>query len=386
MRQNSLLILFYMIVIMQQSCIIPFEPDIDIKDINKYVVAGQVVDNKELQTVSVSMASSVGEPKYIPVSGCYIRIFDDRGNEFPMYESGSGVYNVTIDRSYLIPERSFKVDILTPDGTSLESEFDKMNECPVVDSVYYSLRELPTEIVGYVNQELQFYVDLDAGNLSSRYFKWEAVETWEYHADHPREWYYDGSVHRIIPPDSSRMVCWSTELVKNIYTITTQNLDENRYNKLPLHIVTNHSPKMIYGYSLLINQYAMSEAAYSYWDQLRINSSEQGGLYEKQPLAIIGNLHNNTDPDQKVLGFFSASSVKSKRIFLRNVENFEIDYTNPCKPMVMEYGGFLEISPWDYPAFLLANPFGYSMATLSNECVDCLTGGGINIKPDFWPN
>ena len=391
---------------MYQSCITPFVPDIDMKDINKYVVTGQVVDNKELQTILVSMASSVTNPEYIPVSGCYVSIFDDLGNQFPMYESEQGTYIVKIDYGYLLPGRSYKVEILTPDGTSIQSDFDKMSECPIVDSLYYSIKDFPTELAGgasmdleisdspkdlptkisgALNQELRFYVDLHAENTESRFFRWEAVETWEHHALYPKEWFYDGDVHHIFPPDYSSTVCWTTETVKNIYTIATSNLVENQYEMFPLNFVSNNSQKLVFGYSLLINQYALSEAAYTYWDQLRINSNEQGGLYEKQPLAISGNLHNITDPDQKVLGFFGASSVKSKRIFIRNLPDFEISYESGCTPSPMEHGGFSEINPADYPAFLKGDSTGFRMSTLSSECVDCMTYDGTNIKPDFWP-
>jgi hypothetical protein len=406
MRQTRLIILFCILVTMHLSCITPFVPDINITDINKFVVTGQVVDNIELQTVSVSMASSVTDPQYIPVSGCYIRILDDLGNEFPMYESGTGIYNVKIDQHYLLPGRSFKIDIFTREGINIESDFDKMSECPVVDSVYYSIKSLstdtagifsqnleydeskknlPTEIEGSANQELRFYVDLHAENLESRFFRWEAIETWENHALYPKEWFYDGAVHHIFPPDYSRLVCWTTETVNTIYSLSTSNLAKNQYIMFPLNFVSNHSQKLVFGYSLLINQYALSEAAYTYWDQLRLNSNEQGGLYEKQPFTITGNLHNKTNPDQEVLGFFSAASVKSKRIFIRNLANFEVSYNSGCQPMAMEHGGFLEINPGDYPAFLKGDSTGFRMSTLSDECVDCTIYGGVNKKPDFWP-
>lgn len=370
---------------MPPSCIIPYEPDINIKDINKYVVSGQLSDNQTIQTVLVSMASAVGDPQYIPVSDCYIRIIDDLGNEFTMDEQSRGVYQVSINPVYMETGRSFKISILTRDGTNIESDFDKIFDCPAVDSVYYEIREVPSTIIGQKKKELQFFVDLVADDVDTRYFKWEVVETWEHRAPYQREWFYDGQVHHIDPPDRSRMVCWSTELVKNVYTISTQNLVENRYHKLPLHMLTNQSQKMIHGYSLLINQFAMSESAYSYWDQLRINSSEQGGLYEKQPLAIRGNLHNLTDPSQEVLGYFSVSSVKSKRIFVPNPPDLEIDTLIFCVPSPLEHGGFLEISPWEYPAFLVGDSTGYREAVLSDECVDCLASGGTNIKPAFWP-
>ena len=212
------------------------------------------------------------------------------------------------------------------------------------------------------------------------------TETWETHAvDYPREWYYDGTVHHIYPPDYSRMVCWSTEKVKDIYTLSTENLDENRYEKYPLNFVSNLTSKLLYGYSLLVNQISLSEEAYAYWDQMRINSTEQGGLYEKQPLSITGNLHNAVDPDQEVLGYFSASSVRSKRnFFVQDVENLEILF-GAIAPRAYLSTDFREISPSDYPAFLMGDEDTYYEILLSSDCVDCLIYGGTNIKPGFWP-
>jgi len=345
------------------------------------------------------MASPVGDPQYIPVSGCYVRISDDKKNQFVMQESipGEGIYKVQIDQSYLTPGTSFKINIITPDGTGIESDFDRMPKCPEVDSVYFEVREhLSTEIYGQVVKGIQFYLDLDGGNIASRFFRWELIETWEYHVDYPREWYYDGSWHKICPPDYSRKVCWSTELIKNIYTLSTENLVENKYRMLPLNFIDNRTSRLLYGYSLLINQISLSEAAYSYWDKMRINSIRQGGLYEKQPMAIEGNLNNITHPDQKVLGFFSASSVKSKRIFVRDVENLEIEYSGYCNPEPIpipetRFPVDLELLmerylPTDYPLYFMTNKDGrHSYTLLSKECVDCLYFGGTNIKPDFWP-
>ena len=82
MLQTKIVIKFLILAIMLPSCITPYEPHINSKDINKFVVSGQVIDNSDYQTVSISKASSVGEPQYIPVSSCNVRILDDKGNEF----------------------------------------------------------------------------------------------------------------------------------------------------------------------------------------------------------------------------------------------------------------------------------------------------------------
>jgi hypothetical protein len=389
MRRSKILILFFIAVLLVSSCIKPFDPSIDSKDVNKFVVSGQILDRGGDQVVSVSMSSSINNPKTRPVKGCKVKVLDDKGNEFPMGDSGDGNYHVWIDSIYLTPGAAFKIDVVTPEGIHISSDFDRISECPPVDSIYFIRKDLPTIDPSVTIKGIQFYCNLDGRNTNSRYYRMEAVETWEYHADYPLEWWYDGGteadVHHVFPPDYSRFVCWDTYTVQNIYTLSTENLIENRYNLFPLNFVDNHTSRLVWGYSLLINQYALSEAAYTYWDQLRINSSIDGGLYNKQPLAIKGNLHNISNSDQDVLGFFGVASIKSKRIFVRDVQNLELEYVSTCVPHSPGPRGLEDISPLTYPAFLMSNGHGFELIVLSPECVNCLALGGTNVKPDFWP-
>jgi hypothetical protein len=371
-------------VMMLTMCIKPYEPDIKSSDVSKYVLSGQVSDEEGEQTVTISMTSPVGNPEFLPVSRCRVVIEDDKGRKFPMSDNGGGIYKTVIEQDYLVSGAMFRVSVHTPEGTEIISDYDRINSCPGVDSVYYELQDQPTSDPEVFIKGIRFFVDLEGKETDGRFYRWEAWETWEYHAVYPMEWWYDGTVHHVVPPDYSRMVCWNTAYVKNIYTVSTQNLDENRYLHVPLHYVDNKTDKLIYGYSLLIRQISLSEAAYNYWDQLRINSGGQEGLYQKQPLAIRGNLHNVTNPDQDVLGFFGAASVRSKRIFIRQVEGLEIEYSVPCNPNSLRKG-LAEISPLEYPAYLMGDAEHFYMVQLNAECVNCLILGGTNVKPDFWP-
>jgi len=281
---------------------------------------------------------------------------------------------------------SFKVDILTPGGVNIVSDFDQVYECPDIDSVYYVRKDIPTSNPEVFTKGIQFYVDLNAENTNSHYFRWEPVETYEYHSTWPKEWYYDGEVHHVVPPDYSQFVCWRTTMVKNIFSLSTENLAENKYMLFPLQFVDNKSSsRLVYGYSLLLRQLSLSEAGFAYWEKIRINTNQEGGLYDKQPLAIQGNLHNLTNPDQSVLGFFGASSMKSKRIFVSNVENLPNEFNPNCAPGEPMRLGFREIAPEEYPAYLYGDKYGYRMQQIERGCVDCMNLGGTNVKPAFWP-
>jgi len=387
MQRNSHRILIVLPALIFTSCIRFFDPEIESRDLNKFVVSGLVTNDGEDQVVSIFKSLPLKEEDEIPVPGCTVVITDNKGNQFPMADSSDGNYHVNIGKQYLIPGSSFKVEIVTPDGNKIVSDFDSYYSCPEVDTVYYLREDLPTiDTTNSVNG-IQFYVNLDADNTYSRYYRWEVTETWEYHAEYPLEWYYVGghSPHHVSPPDFSRMICWKSYIPKNVYILSTKDLSENKYQLFPLNFVDNTTSRLHYGYSLLVKQYSLSEEAYIFWNQLRINSTANGGLYEKQPLATKGNLHNLTNPDQDVLGFFGVSSVTSKRIFVKDVENLEMEYLSSCTPADLSPYGLKDLNPMDYPVYLMGNVNGWLPIVLDDECVDCRALGGKTQKPDFWP-
>lgn len=357
-------------------------------DAVKFVVTGQVNRGDQVQVIDVSTSSPVGAPKYIPVTGCTVAIIDSNGVSYAATDKKNGKYEVIIPPAALVPGVSFKVDILVPGGTHIVSDYDRIHECPDLGDVYYELEVVPTENPRIPAQGIQFFADLDAENVSTRNFMWEVTETWEEHAALPIEWYYDGKLHHILPPSDSLTYCWHTNTKKNVFTLSTNSLSQNKYRRFKLNLVDNYSSqRLVYGYSLLVRQFALSDAAFDYWNKIQNNSNDQGGLYEKQPMVVKGNLHNLSNPDQQILGFFGAGDVKSKSIFVKDVEDMEIMFDPGCTAdgLIPRRGGLKGIPTSFYPAYLWATLTGYSLILLENSCYDCRLGGGDTIKPAYWP-
>ncbi|MDP1621303.1 MAG: DUF4249 domain-containing protein [Bacteroidales bacterium] len=382
LRIKNILLILTMLAL--SACIKSFDPVIDASAENKYVVSGRVTDAEGWQEVEVSLTSPIGSPKFIPVTGCQVSILDDKGNDFTLNEWEPGKYQVWMGHEYLIPGTSYQVKVTTPGGEELVSGFDKMSKGPPLDSVYYSINDIPTADPTINLNVMQFYVDLQAEGDYSHFYKWDVVETWEYHAALPAEYYFDGSHHKIVPPDYTNKVCWTTGLAKNVFTISTKSLAQNKYEKYPLHSIDGRSSRLGILYSMLVRQLSISEEAYNYWEKLRINSNEQGGLYEKQPLAIKGNMMNLSKPEKDVLGFFYAASERSHRYFYQNVEGIELKFSNFCFESGLGRLGWKEFFWWEYPVYYYFNEVG-ALRILSYECIDCRKIGGTIVKPDFWP-
>lgn len=384
MRRTEIIAYCSLLALATFSCIKPYEPAIEKTDQSLFVVSGMVTDQEGYQYVNISLSAEVNEPRYLPLAGCQAEIQESQGSIYPMEDVGDGNYRVWMEAADLVPGKSYRIRLVTPTGLELMSDFDRLPEGPPIDSIYYELDEVLTNDPDHPTLGIRMYADLDARGYESRYFRWEVAETWEYHMDYVREWYYDGAIHKVDPPDNSAQVCWYTGKVNEIFTVSTGSLEENIYRKFPLHFVDNRTTKLTYLYSMMIRQYALSEDAYHYWDKLRVNSQNQGGLYEQQPLPVEGNVYHTADPDVRVLGFFSAASVRSKRVFISPVEGLELDPRPLCiGPVPLGIFGWSDFQPDEFPVYFIR--IDNAIFTLDDNCIDCRLQGGVNVKPEFWP-
>ncbi len=376
--------IYIAILIILSGCIKPYSPELKNDSAQKYVVQGMISSIQGFQEVTVSLTSSVNEPQYIAVNGCTVEIIDSHHQIFPLQAYANGIYKVWMNQEDLNPSLSYKVKVITPDNDIIESAFDQMVQGPEIDDVFFEIESIPTHIPDVWDLGIQFYTNLIAEDNQSRFYRWKLTETWEYHSAYPIEFYYDGLVQHVSPPDYSQMYCWTTLPINKIFTLSTMNLSENSFYSFPLNFVENNTSRLGILYSLLIQQIALTENAYTYWDKLRQNSEQNGGLYTSQPMAIKGNLINTTHPEKDVLGFFQASTIYTKRIFVSPPEDLPLSINNQCSPIQIEHG-FIEISPADYPAYLLTVDGHWSMVHLNDECVLCPLRGGTTTKPIYWP-
>ncbi|MCD6179503.1 MAG: DUF4249 domain-containing protein [Bacteroidales bacterium] len=384
MLKNKIVPYYLLSLFFLQSCIKPFIPDIDNESALKVVVSGKLTNKEGYQFVSLSKSIALKDWEHQVLSDCIVSIWDDSENEFPMDEYSDGEYRVWMTNEDLKIGTAYHIQILMPNGDELVSEPDIMPQVAPVNIPNYKLDSTFDGAYNAFTKGLQFYLDINGNKSDSRYYLFEMDATYEHHALYDREWYYDGSVHHIYPPDSSLYFCWTTERVPEIFTLSTENLSENIFKDYNLHFVTYHQQHLTYGYSLLLRQLGLSKRAYLFWENMRLNNNQNASLYSKQPVDTQGNIKNLTNPEKEVLGFYGASAISEVRIFV------EAQPTEPypiCSAEPLDRLGFRGIDRNDYPAFLLNNPIGsYYMTLLADPCVNCASSHGSTTKPSFWPN
>jgi len=383
MHRNNLIYTFLPLVFLA-ACIKPYTPKIDADVASKIVVSGKLNNNEGYQYVRLSKSVPLDELRYQALGSCNVNIWDENDNKFSMNEYKTGEYRVWMNKASLVIGKAYHIQIFTPEGDELVSKPDIMTDVAIVKSPRFEIDSIYHGAYNNYTDGLQFYIDIDGNKNQSKYYLFELDATYEHHAKYAREWYYNGRVNQIFPPDSSLMYCWTTERVPEVITLSTENLAENKFRDFRLHFVSFRKDNLTYGYSLLVRQVGLSKEAYLYWERMRLNNNQNASLYSKQPVDTQGNITNVTNPEKEVLGFYSASAVSEIRIFLGPQPTKPI---SECTPFPLEKGGFKEIDKMYYPGFLMNNPLGtYFMIWLPEPCVNCSYYSGSTIKPSFWPN
>ncbi|HRI79399.1 MAG TPA: DUF4249 family protein, partial [Cyclobacteriaceae bacterium] len=171
----------------------------------------------------------------------------------------------------------------------------------------------------------------------------------------------------------------------NLQLASTAHLTQNFVSEFPLTFIPLGSMKLSVKYSMLVSLRGVDETEYNYWQQIQKTTENIGGLYDPLPAQVLGNLHNDANASEKVLGYFSGGGIKEKRIYISFYDLPEslrwvsrgFCPLDTLKPIDLKNShGLLIVN-------ILPNGAGYLYSNV--DCVDCRFAGGVTTKPTFWP-
>ncbi|WP_303309440.1 DUF4249 domain-containing protein [Hymenobacter sp. BT730] len=368
------------------SCVTPFEPEVLNEPVTILVVNGYI-NSGGVTTITLSRTRNlaVQEP-YQPETQASLAIEDDAGTRWPLQEGAPGTY---VSESLQLPAgQQYHLRIQTQSGRRYASEFVPLKPAPPIDS-----------LSGRIEADgLQFYLSAHDDVGRTQYYRWEYAETWEFTS---------GAWSRLekqigdtlLPRTDDIYHCWRTENSTAVYTATTVPLSRDAVLDYRLLLIPPTSSRLRFKYSLLVRQFALTEAEFQYWEALKKNSQNIGGLFDPLPSQLTGNVHSETNTTEPVLGYVGAGTVAEKRIFIDNnslpptwsLRNegyegcmlldtiFKKDASFNLALFFSDPNLRLPVGPVTDRA---GNLLGYTYQTTA--CVDCRLRG-TNSKPSFWP-
>jgi hypothetical protein len=383
-RNIKILILLVLVI----SCVDPFE----IKNNGSsgmLVVEGVISDQNKNHQVLLSRASPLDRRKVIPEEGATVTISNDKGEIVSLSEVSPGTYQTPAYSA--APGNSYTLNIKTADGRAYASHAVPFTDGPEIGDVYAK----------YINngiedeKGIQVFVDTEDPTGKAHYYRWNYVETYEVHAPFPSNWIWVGN-NSVEFRYEGLDTCYVTDTLRNILLRSTQNLEQDKISAQPIRFLPAYFYASRYRYSILVEQFILSDESYQYWENQRTVSEKQGSLSDIQPGSITGNVVSLTDENEVVLGYFDAGKVSEKRIFFNAITFFEDGFKMPpqmrsncydISPIIVpqsqldaamrQYGRTMYI--WEVYGFVPAAFF----ELMPKSCCDCRDLGPTE-RPSFF--
>lgn len=381
-----------LIVLIFINCKKAFTPPGALTDINKYLVIDGIVNSGSDSTfIKLSRTKKFDKVIVIdPEGNAQVSVESDANNSYPLSEIKPGTYSaapLNLDNTH-----KYRLRIKTANGKEYVSDFVPVKNSPPVDSIGFKAQ----------SDGVHIYVNTHDGNNTTRYYRWEYNEDWQFHSFYQSLWI--GLVGR--QQGQFRYNCFSKDVSSSILLASSAKLSSDVIFEAPIATVPSTSEKIETRYSILVKQYALTIDAYNFWTNLQKNNNQLGSIFDAQPSANQTNYHCLSDPSELVVGYLSVGSLSTKRIFIsasqllpsyqpKDIYGCHIDtefydhepfYSHPpgsTAPNINDpNSGYTSIDALFYHPTL---PFGVpnAMTYSTTICSDCTVRGTQN-APAFW--
>lgn len=380
----------FSLLILYSACIKSYAPPA-ITAANNYLVVDGFINTgaNSISTIVLSRSRNlIDTTSFIPELNAQITIADSNGTMYTLIDTnGTGKYTSAV--LSLNPNDRYRVLITTSNGHQYQSAYVSPKATPPIDSVTWQQSQVTWGVTINVNTH-------DPTN-NTTYYRWDYSETWQHNAPEITYWVLINGY--VIPLDADfindpRQIyqCWTTAPATHITVGTSLGLSQDVISLQPITFIPFNDERITVRYSILVNQYAISQDAYNYWVLVQKNSQNLGSLFDLIPSQLNSNIKCITNPDEPVIGYLSAGTVQQQRLFITNAQVggnwIKQEPYNECSTIILptDPNNFQIYNYPDtsYTPWYFTGTFTPALVVVKKYCVDCRVWGGTNSKPSFW--
>jgi hypothetical protein len=370
-----------LIVLILAGCKKAFDPKGALADNSKYlVIDGTINSGSDSTFIRLSRTKKFSIPIVIEKeTGAQVTAESDANTSYPLTEISPGTYSaasLNLDNSH-----KYRLRIKTANSEEYLSDFVAIKNSPPIDSVGFIAK--PNGVQVYVNTH-------DNAN-NTKYYRWEYTEAWKFHTT------YESFFEVTAPRDPSRSVyyCYAKDTSSYIVLSSSAQLSKDLIYQAPITTLSPTSEKIEIRYSIEVKQYALTSDAYIFWTALHKNNETNGSIFDAQPSDNLTNYRCLSNPGKFVVGYLSAGSTSTKRIFINRdqlLPGYNPEYGRACSIETLYYDkGYSALSDTNnytalggmyyspFPPFSAPSAITYS----TRDCADCTTRGATK-APYFW--
>ncbi len=234
-----------------------------------------------------------------PITDANVRLIDGSGKETAYYEKSKGYYLSPTGFKGEVGQK-YKLRIKLLDGKTIESNFQTITASPTLAEFSYSFKDADK----VENMRFPLTASIKDPKATEDYYFVKRQDFRQFLLTCPPP----PSPPAPVPP--CNCLCWqaplnTTPYLLDDFLLSGKNLSLD-LGQLPYEDFTD--------WVVQLDVYSISKEAHTYWKRLEDQRKLSGGIFDKVPAQIIGNLKCTSEPSQEVLGFFMVGGLTQKRL------------------------------------------------------------------------
>lgn len=307
--------------------------DLDLSKERLLVVDGMITDQPGPYLIRLYYTSS-DTTRSENVANANVTISDNQGNSEQLTYAGNGYYRTATDGIRGEVGRSYKLSFNLEDGQRYESAMEKIMPNVGIDSLYFDY--LVKKVTNHNNVALDepgFDVNIVSnvlGDNKQYRWRWTGVYYVKTNPELRTKKNPDGSVVPDPIPCSGYVYeggflvqvapcecceCWLTEYSQNSLVSEGKFVSDRFQDVFATHIKVDKR-RFIEKYYIEVEQLSLTQDALNFWKLIATQQQGTGTIFAPPPATIRGNIQALDNEDELVLGYFGASSIKTKSIFI----------------------------------------------------------------------
>jgi len=370
MRQKAIIVLS--LIAASPDCRQIYAPPVTTNPPSYLVVEG-FINNNSADTTVFTLSRTIplsDSSAYTAETGATVSIEDSTGHQYPLTERHPGSYSYP---PYPFTNNiKYRLHIFTTGREEYASDYIPLVSNPPIDSITWVRSDDPLHL------GVTIFANTHDPQNNTHYYRWACEETWQFHVKYEATLTYRNNMVQQF--DDTVYNCWKSDNTPTIDLASSIQLAQDVILQAPLTLVHLNSQQIQVKYSIMVKQYALTSAAFTWWQTLKKNTEQIGNIFGVQPSANPGNIHCLSDTTRQVLGFVGGGNIQKQRIFISNDQVLPWAYLDDC---ISDTIGANDIPEYVNRGYLLYNHISLGYLVSHNYCVDC-TLTGSNKRPAFW--
>lgn len=307
---------------LMSACVTEYQPD-TLTLLPALIVEGQITDQPGPYTVRLTRTADYSNKAInLLETGAIVTIEDNTGTRETLREQTGGVYQTRANGIRGVAGRTYKITIQTRAGLRYASDPERLIPSPPILNLYTEYRNELVPGTAVRRQGWDVYLDTKDPETPGNFYRWEWTH-YEFANICQQTEQRDGSLTGLY----CCTPCWD---IDRCYTCLNVSSDVNINGKaISKQLIMRAPYTSLAPYYLEVQQQSISAGAFAFWKSVKGLVNNTGGLFDPAPAVVQGNIQCVSDPSVKAYGYFGATGLSEKFIYVDRSQGIGLPELKP---------------------------------------------------------